>query len=161
MACAKHFVGYGYAEAGRDYNTVDFSEFELQNNILPPFKACVDAGVKSFMNSFNIVNGIPATGNAYLQRNILKKEWGFKGFVVSDWGSITEMIAHGYAKDGKQAAEFAINAGSDMDMESYLYVEHLATLVKEGKVNESTINEATKRILKVKFEMGLFKNPYK
>jgi beta-glucosidase len=161
MACAKHFVGYGYAEAGRDYNTVDFSEFELQNNILPPFKACVDAGVKSFMNSFNIVNGIPATGNAYLQRNILKKEWGFKGFVVSDWGSITEMIAHGYAKDGKQAAEFAINAGSDMDMESYLYVEHLANLVKEGKVNESTINEATKRILKVKFEMGLFKNPYK
>ena len=161
MACAKHFAGYGYAEAGRDYNTVDFSEFELQNNILPPFKACVDAGVKSFMNSFNIVNGIPATGNAYLQRNILKKEWGFKGFVVSDWGSITEMIAHGYAKDGKQAAEFAINAGSDMDMESYLYVEHLANLVKEGKVNESTINEATKRILKVKFEMGLFKNPYK
>lgn len=161
MACAKHFAGYGYAEAGRDYNTVDFSEFELQNNILPPFKACVDAGVKSFMNSFNIVNGIPATGNAYLQRNILKKEWDFKGFVVSDWGSITEMIAHGYAKDGKQAAEFAINAGSDMDMESYLYVEHLATLVKEGKVNESTINEAAKRILKVKFEMGLFKNPYK
>jgi len=161
MACAKHFAGYGYAEAGRDYNTVDFSEFELQNNILPPFKACVDAGVKSFMNSFNIVNGIPATGNAYLQRNILKKEWDFKGFVVSDWGSITEMIAHGYAKDGKQAAEFAINAGSDMDMESYLYVEHLANLVKEGKVNESTINEAAKRILKVKFEMGLFKNPYK
>lgn len=161
MACAKHFVGYGYAEAGRDYNTVDFSEFELQNNILPPFKACVDADVKTFMNSFNIVNGIPATGNAYLQRDILKKDWEFKGFVVSDWGSIAEMIPHGYAKDGKQAAEFAINAGSDMDMESYLYVEHLATLVKEGKVKETTIDDAAKRILRTKFEMGLFENPYK
>lgn len=161
MACAKHFVGYGYAEAGRDYNTVDFSEFELQNNILPPFKACVDADVKTFMNSFNIVNGIPATGNAYLQRDILKKDWGFKGFVVSDWGSIAEMIPHGYAKDGKQAAEFAINAGSDMDMESYLYVEHLVSLVKEGKVKETTIDDAAKRILRTKFEMGLFENPYK
>lgn len=161
MACAKHFVGYGYSEAGRDYNTVDFSEFELQNNILPPFKACVDADVKTFMNSFNIVNGIPATGNAYLQRDILKKDWGFKGFVVSDWGSIAEMISHGYAKDGKQAAEFAINAGSDMDMESYLYVEHLVTLVKEGKVNVATIDDAAKRILRMKFEMGLFENPYK
>lgn len=161
MACAKHFVGYGYSEAGRDYNTVDLSEFELQNNILPPFKACVDADVKTFMNSFNIVNGIPATGNAYLQRDILKKDWGFKGFVVSDWGSIAEMIPHGYAKDGKQAAEFAINAGSDMDMESYLYVEHLVSLVKEGKVKETTIDDAAKRILRTKFEMGLFENPYK
>lgn len=161
MACAKHFAGYGYSEAGRDYNTVDFSEFELQNNILPPFKACVDADVKTFMNSFNIVNGIPATGNAYLQRDILKKDWGFKGFVVSDWGSIAEMIPHGYAKDGKQAAEFAINAGSDMDMESYLYVEHLVTLVKEGKVKVATIDDAAKRILRMKFEMGLFENPYK
>ena len=113
------------------------------------------------MNSFNIVNGIPATGNAYLQRDILKKDWGFKGFVVSDWGSIAEMIPHGYAKDGKQAAEFAINAGSDMDMESYLYVEHLVSLVKEGKVKETTIDDAAKRILRTKFEMGLFENPYK
>jgi beta-glucosidase len=161
MACAKHFAGYGYAEAGRDYNTVDFSEFELQNNILPPFKACIEADVKTFMNSFNIVNGIPATGNAYLQRDLLKKEWNFKGFVVSDWGSIAEMIPHGYAKDGKQAAEYAINAGSDMDMESYLYVEHLASLVKEGKVKEATIDDAAKRILRMKFEMGLFENPYK
>jgi beta-glucosidase len=161
MACAKHFAGYGYAEAGRDYNTVDFSEFELQNNILPPFKACIEADVKTFMNSFNIVNGIPATGNTYLQRDLLKKEWNFKGFVVSDWGSIAEMIPHGYAKDGKQAAEYAINAGSDMDMESYLYVEHLASLVKEGKVKEATIDDAAKRILRMKFEMGLFENPYK
>ena len=152
MACAKHFAGYGYAEAGRDYNTVDFSEFELQNNILPPFKACIEADVKTFMNSFNIVNGIPATGNAYLQRDLLKKEWNFKGFVVSDWGSIAEMIPHGYAKDGKQAAEYAINAGSDMDMESYLYVEHLVTLVKEGKVKVATIDDAAKRILRMKFE---------
>jgi len=161
LACTKHFAAYGFAESGRDYNTVDVGTSTLHNMILPPFKATVDAGVKSFMNSFNVINGIPATGNAYLQRDILKGEWKFDGFVVSDWGSIGEMVPHGYAKDGKQAAEFAANAGSDMDMESYLYVEHLATLVKEGKVKESVINEAAGRILKVKFEMGLFENPYK
>jgi beta-glucosidase len=160
-ACAKHFVGYAFAEAGRDYNTVDVSEATLQNTILPPFKACVDADVKTFMNSFNELNGVPATGNLYLQRKILKGDWNFKGFVVSDWGSINEMIAHGYAKDSKNAAEIAMNAGSDMDMESYAYVEHLITLVKEGKVKESHIDDAVKRILRVKFELGLFDNPYK
>ena len=161
LACAKHFAGYAFAEAGRDYNTVDVSESTLQNTIFPPFKAAVDAGVRTFMNSFNELNGIPATGNSYLQREVLKGDWKFDGFVVSDWGSINEMISHGFAKDSKQAAEIAINAGSDMDMESSAYVEHLVTLVKEGKVKESDVDDAAKRILKVKFELGLFDNPYK
>ena len=161
LACAKHFAGYAFAESGRDYNTVDISETVLQNTIFPPFKAAVDAGVRTFMNSFNELNGIPATGNAYLQREVLKRDWKFDGFVVSDWGSINEMIPHGYAKDSKQAAEIAINAGSDMDMESSAYVEHLVSLVKEGKVKESIIDDAARRILKVKFEVGLFDDPYK
>lgn len=159
-ACAKHFAGYAFAESGRDYNSVDVSDATLQNIIFPPFKACVDAGVKTFMNSFNDLNGIPATGSAFLQRETLKKDWNFNGFVVSDWGSISEMIAHGYAKDGKDAAAIALNAGSDMDMESYAYVTHLATLVNEGKVKVSDIDDAVKRILRVKFELGLFDNPY-
>ncbi|SHI61346.1 beta-glucosidase BglX [Flavobacterium terrae] len=161
IACTKHFAGYGFAESGRDYNTVTVSEEILQNIILPPFKATVEANVKTFMNSFNELNGIPATGNSFLQRDILKGDWKFDGFVVSDWGSINEMIAHGYAKDSKHASEIASNAGSDMDMESYAYVENLAKSVREGKVKESVINEAVKRILRVKFEMGLFENPYK
>ena len=161
LACAKHFAGYGFAEAGRDYNSVIISDEILHNVVLPPFKATVDVGVKTFMNSFNELNGIPATGNKYLQRDILKGDWNFEGLIVSDWGSINEMIPHGYAKDSKQAAEIAINAGSDMDMESYAYVEHLKTLVKEGKVKESIIDDAVRRIIKVKFELGLFDNPYK
>ncbi|WP_445711792.1 beta-glucosidase BglX [Flavobacterium sp.] len=161
LACAKHFAGYGFAESGRDYNTVDVSEATLQNIILPPFKASVDVGVKTFMNSFNELNGVPATGNNYLQREILKKEWQFDGFIVSDWGSINEMIAHGYAKDSKEAAKIAINAGSDMDMESYAYIDHLKILIKEGKVEEKQIDDAVKRILRVKFELGLFDDPYK
>ncbi|MBL7558648.1 beta-glucosidase BglX [Olleya sp. YSTF-M6] len=160
-ACAKHFAAYGFAEAGRDYNTADVGTSTLNNIIFPPFKAAKDAGVRTFMNSFNELNGIPATGDKYLQRDILKKQWEFDGFVVSDWGSITEMIAHGYAKDGKHAAELAVNAGSDMDMESYLYVEELANLVNEGKVDPKLIDDAARRILRVKFELGLFENPYK
>ncbi len=161
IACAKHFAGYGFAESGRDYNTVVVSDDVLHNVILPPFKASVDAGVKTFMNSFNDLNGIPATGNSYLQRDVLKKSWNFKGFVVSDWGSINEMIPHGYAQDSKQAAEIAINAGSDMDMESYAYVDHLKSLVASGAVEVSVIDEAVRRVLRVKFELGLFENPYK
>jgi beta-glucosidase len=160
-ACAKHFAGYGFAEAGRDYNTVDIGTSTLYNVIFPPFIAAKDAGVRTFMNSFNEINGIPATGSSYLQRDILKGEWNFDGFVVSDWGSITEMIAHRQAKDGKHAAEIAANGGSDMDMESYLYVGELANLVKEGKVKEATIDDAVRRILRVKFELGLFDDPYK
>ena len=161
LACAKHFVGYGFAESGRDYNTVFVSDDVLHNNILPPFKASVEAEVKTFMNAFNDFNGIPATGNSFLQREILKKQWNFKGFVVSDWGSINEMIPHGYATDSKNAAEIAIKAGSDMDMESYAYIDHLKTLVQEGKVDIALINDAVKRILRVKFELGLFDDPYK
>ncbi|WP_298321002.1 beta-glucosidase BglX [uncultured Aquimarina sp.] len=160
-ACAKHFAGYGFSEAGKDYNTVDIGTSTLNNIVFPPFIAANKAGVKTFMNSFNVLNGIPATANKMLQRDVLKGDWGFNGFIVSDWGSITEMIAHGYAKDGKSAAEMAANAGSDMDMESYLYVEHLANLVKEGKVEERLIEDSARRILRVKYELGLFDNPYK
>ena len=161
IACVKHFAGYGFAESGRDYNTVDVGTSTLYNIILPPFKAAVESNVKTVMNSFNAVNGIPATGNKILQREILKGLWNFKGFVVSDWGSGFEMVDHGYAKDLKHAAELAANAGSDMDMESYSYVRHLKELVEEGKVNIKVIDEAVKRILRVKFELGLFDNPYK
>lgn len=160
-ACAKHFAAYGFAEAGKDYNTVDVGMSTLHNTILPPFKAASDAGVKTFMNSFNELNGVPATGNAFLQRDILKDDWGFDGFVISDWGSIEEMRDHGFTKDLKHSAEIAANAGSDMDMESYAYVNHLAELVKEGKVKEALIDDAARRILKVKFELGLFDDPYK
>ncbi|TDQ15057.1 beta-glucosidase [Algoriphagus boseongensis] len=160
LATAKHFAGYGFSESGRDYNTVDVGTSTLYNDIFPPFQAAIDADVKTFMNSFNILNGIPATGNSFLQREILKGKWGFEGFVVSDWGSIGEMMVHGFAKDGKHAAELAVNAGSDMDMESVLYVEHLVSLVKEGKVKESDIDDAVRRILKLKFELGLFEDPY-
>jgi len=160
-ACAKHFAGYGFAEAGRDYNAVNIGEYELQNTILPPFKAAAEAGVATFMNSFNEIDGIPATGDKILQRNILKEGWNWDGFMVSDWGSIGEMIAHGYAKDKAHAAEIAANAGSDMDMESYAYEAHLEQLVEEGKVDISLINDAVKRILRVKFKLGLFDDPYK
>ncbi len=160
-ACAKHFAGYGFAEAGRDYNTVNIGEFELQNTILPPFKAVAEAGVATFMNSFNEIDGIPATGHKVLQRDILKEDWNWDGFMVSDWGSIGEMIAHGYAKDKEHASEIAVNAGSDMDMESYAYQEHLEELVKNGKVDLSLIDDAVRRILRVKFKLGLFDDPYK
>ncbi len=160
-ACAKHFAGYGFIEAGREYNSVDLSLNRLQNMVLPPFKAASDAGVKTFMNAFNALNGIPATGSKYLQRDLLKGKWGFRGFVVSDWASIGEMVTHGYAKNGKQAAKLAIIAGSDMDMESHKYVKNLEELVKEGVVPVSLINDAVRRILTVKYELGLFDNPYK
>jgi len=160
-ACAKHFAGYGFSESGREYNTVDVGTSTLNNIIFPPFQASIDAGVRTFMNSFNELNGIPATGNRYLQRDILKNKWKFDGFVVSDWGSIEEMTAHGHAKDNKHAAEIAANAGSDMDMESYAYVNELAALVREGNVNEAYIDDAARRILRVKFELGLFEDPYK
>ena len=160
-ACAKHFAAYGFAESGREYNTADVGTSTLNNIIFPPFQATIDAGVRTFMNSFSELNGIPATGNSYLQRDILKDKWEFDGFVVSDWGSIEEMISHGYAKDNKHAAQIAANAGSDMDMESYLYVNELADLVREGKVKQAYIDDAAKRILRVKFELGLFEDPYK
>jgi beta-glucosidase len=161
MACVKHFAAYGAAIGGRDYNAVDMSDRSLWETYLPPFKAALDAGAATFMNSFNELNGIPATGNSYLQRDILKGKWNFQGFVVSDWGSIGEMIQHGYARDSKQAAELAITAGSDMDMESHAYTKNLAQLVKENKVPVALIDDAVKRILRKKFEMGLFDDPYR
>jgi beta-glucosidase len=161
MACVKHFAAYGAAVGGRDYNSVDMSERMLWETYLPPFKAALDAGAATFMNSFNDLNGIPATGNKYLQRDILKGKWNFQGFVVSDWGSIGEMVNHGYVKDNKEAALAAITAGSDMDMESNAYRYHLAELVKENKVPIALIDDAVKRILRKKFELGLFDDPYK
>ena len=161
MACAKHFAAYGAAIGGRDYNSVDMSLRTLWEIYLPPFKAAKDAGVATFMNSFNDLNGIPATGNSYLQRDILKGKWGFKGFVVSDWGSVGEMINHGYAKDNYEATEEAIKAGSDMDMESRSYINNLAKLVSDKKITVSLIDDAVRRILRKKFELGLFDDPYK
>lgn len=160
-ACAKHFAAYGFSEAGRDYNIVDIGTSTLYNVVLPPFKAAVDAGVRTLMNSFNLLNGIPATGNSFLQRDILKDSWAFDGFVVSDWASGREMIAHGYASDLKQVAEFSSTAGSDMDMESYAYISHLKELVEAGIVPISMVDDAVKRILRVKFQLGLFDDPYK
>lgn len=159
-ACAKHFAAYGFAEAGREYNTVDISNATLHNVVLPPFQAAKDAGVRTFMNSFNILNGIPATGSSYLQRDILKGKWAFDGFIVSDWASVREMVNHGFAKDAAEATKKAVEAGSDMDMEAHYYVTELSKLVKEGKVKESLLDDAVKRILRVKFELGLFDNPY-
>ncbi len=161
IACAKHYAGYGGAEGGRDYNTVDFSERTFRDIYLPPFKAAVDAGVQTLMASFNEIGGIPSSGSKYLLNDILRDQWKFKGFVVSDWNSIGELINHGFAADLKQAGEIAINAGLDMDMESRAYITHLAELVKEGKVSEATINESVRRVLRIKFMLGLFDDPFR
>ncbi|QOD59340.1 beta-glucosidase BglX [Polaribacter haliotis] len=160
-ACAKHFAGYGFAEAGREYSTVNIGENELHNTILPPFKAAAKAGVATFMNAFNDIDGIPATGHKILQRDILKEGWNWNGFIVSDWGSIGELVDHGFAKDKKEAAIIALNAGSDMDMESHSYGAHLASLLEENKVSLANLDDAVRRILRVKFQLGLFDNPFK
>ncbi|MFN4913227.1 MAG: glycoside hydrolase family 3 N-terminal domain-containing protein [Bacteroidota bacterium] len=161
MACAKHFAAYGAAEGGRDYNSVDMSLRKLYEVYLPPFKAAKEAGVSSFMNSFNDLNGVPATGSSFLQRKLLKGDWTFKGIVVSDWGSIGEMVNHGYATDLKDAALIAMRAGSDIDMESRAYSAHLSQLIKEKKVDTTLLNDAVKRVLYKKFELGLFDDPYR
>src|SRR6187551_1390194 len=147
LACVKHFAAYGAAIGGRDYNSVDMSDHTLWEIYLPPFKAAADAGAATFMNSFNDLNGIPASANNYLLRDILKGKWNFQGFVVSDWGSIAEMVNHGYVKDKKEASLASITAGSDMDMESNAYRYHLEQLVKENKVPVALIDDAVKRIL--------------
>lgn len=161
MACAKHFAAYGACIAGKDYNTVDMSLLNLYENYLPPFKSAVDAGVASFMNSFNDLNGIPATGNVFLQRNILKGLWNFNGMTVSDWGSIGEMVNHGYVSNLEEAAKSAIIAGCDMDMESRAYIKHLKGLVESGYVSEDYIDDAVRRVLLKKFQLGLFDDPFK
>jgi beta-glucosidase len=161
MACAKHFAAYGAAIGGRDYNSVDMSLRTLWEVYLPPFKAAEEAGAATFMNSFNDLNGIPATGDGYLQRTILKGKWKFSGFVVSDWGSVGEMINHGFVKDHKDAAQAAITAGCDMDMESRSYITSVAALVREGKLKVELIDDAVRRILTKKFQLGLFDDPYR
>lgn len=158
-ACAKHYVGYGAAEGGRDYNTTLIPERTLRNTYLPPFKACVDAGACTLMSAFNDLNDVPATGNAFALRQVLKKEWKFDGFVVSDWGSVTEMIAHGYCADEKEAAFKSARAGVDMEMVSPSYSTHLEKLVADGTVPLDWIDDAVRRILRIKFRLGLFDRP--
>lgn len=159
-ACIKHFVGYGAAEGGRDYNTTMISERALRNTYFPAFKACVDAGALTLMTSFNDVDGIPSTGNDWLLQDILRKEWGFDGMVVTDWNSSGEMIAHGFAEDLKDATAISINAGVDMDMMSWGYIQYVKQLVEEGRISMETIDNAVRNILRLKFRLGLFENPY-
>ncbi|MDD5149226.1 MAG: beta-glucosidase BglX [Flavobacterium sp.] len=161
LACTKHFAAYGAAEAGRDYNTVDMSERVLRDTYLPAFKATVDAGVKTFMTSFNEISGVPSTGNKFLIRNVLKGEWNFNGMVVTDYTSINEMVAHGFATDDKNAGELAMNAGVDMDMVGGVYMNYLKQSYDEGKVTLAQIDDACKRILDVKYDLGLFEDPYR
>ena len=161
MACAKHFAGYGFAQSGLDYYTADIGTATLHNTVLPPFRAAVEAGVGSFMNGFNLLNGQPVTGSSYLQRDLLKGDWGFDGVVVSDWASIAEMEEHGYSEDLKAAAKQAVTAGSDIDMESYAYINHLQDLVESGAVSESLVDDAVRRILRAKYKLGLFEDPYR
>ncbi len=159
-ACAKHFAGYGAAEGGRDYNTAVISQEQLLNVYLPPFRAAVDAGVATLMASFNEVNGIPSSANVYLLRDVLRDQWGFRGFVVSDWDSVEEMIAHGYAADHEAAALAASTAGVNMEMDSPSYHDHLATLISEGAIAESVVDELAREVLRIKFRLGLFESPY-
>lgn len=159
-ACAKHFCGYGASESGKDYNTTWIPEVQLRDVYLPSFKAAVDAGCATFMCSFNDINGVPSTGSKFLNKKILRDEWQYDGMLVTDWGSMQQMIPHGYCSDMKDAAEKAANAAVDMDMMSYGYIDHLEDLVKEGKVSEKTIDEAVRNILRLKFRLGLFENPY-
>ncbi|WP_026704744.1 glycoside hydrolase family 3 N-terminal domain-containing protein [Flavobacterium soli] len=161
LACTKHFAAYGAAEAGRDYNTVDMSERVLRDIYLPPFKATVDAGVKTFMVSFNEISGVPSTASKFLMRDVLKGEWKFDGMVVSDYTGINEMIAHGFAKDEQDAAQLAMNAGLDMDMVGATYMNTLKKSYDEGKVSIEVINDACKRILELKYDLGLFEDPYR
>lgn len=159
-ACAKHFAAYGASESGKDYNTTWIPELQLRELYLPPFIAAANAGAATFMCSFNDINGIPSSGNPYLNKTILRDEWKYDGVLVSDWGSIEQMIPHGVVSNLKEAAELSANAAVDMDMMSYAYINHLEELIKEGKVSEKNIDEAVRNILRLKFRLGLFDNPY-
>jgi beta-glucosidase len=160
VACAKHWVGYGAAEAGRDYNTTDISEARLRELYFPPFKAAVDAGVGTFMSAFNDLNGVPASANPFTLTEVLRNEWKFDGLVVSDYESVKELINHGLAADEAEAARYALNAGVDMEMVSRLYNKHGPQLLKDGKLSQAKIDEAVRRILRIKFRLGLFDKPY-
>src|SRR5215213_10620785 len=159
-ACAKHYVAYGAAEAGRDYNSVDMSERQLREVYLTPFKAAVDEGVATLMSSFNTINAMPASANQFTLNQVLRREWNFRGFVVSDWGSVGELIPHGIANDLATATRKGFLAGVDMDMESNAYLRHLPNAVKAGQVSQAAVDEAVRRILRVKFALGLFEKPY-
>ena len=161
LACAKHFAGYGAVQAGREYNTVDVSRTELREVHLPPFRAAIDAGLGSIMTAFNVVDRIPATGNGWLLREVLRDEWGFEGFVVTDWDAVGEQLKHGTAADEREAAAEAITAGTDMDMTSNAYGEELATLVRDGVVEERLVDDAVRRVLLLKGALGLLEDPYR
>jgi beta-glucosidase len=161
LACPKHFAGYGAAEGGRDYNTVDMSERTLRDVYLPPFKAALDAGAATFMCSFNEIGGVPSTANRKLLHDILRVEWGFDGFIVSDWNSVGELRPHGFAATDADAARFAITAGTDMDMCSGFYRDNLAMLVRSGAVLQAVIDTAARRVLRAKYMLGLFEDPYR
>jgi len=159
-ACAKHYVGYGAAEGGRDYNSTEISEHTLRQYYLPPFHAAVDAGVATLMSAFNSLNGLPSTANPFTLKQVLRNEWGFQGLVVSDWNSIGELIPHAIANDGATAAHKAFDAGVDMDMVSSLYHDNLAKLVQSGQVTEAELDQAVRNVLRVKVALGLFEHPY-
>lgn len=159
-ACVKHYAAYGAAIGGRDYNSAEMHESQFRNMIMPPFQAAFDADVATVMSSFNDINGIPASGNKWLLKEVLRGEENYQGFVVSDWASITEMIAHGYAADDKHAAELAANAGLDMEMTTDSYEKHLAELIDEGKFSEKELDDFVRNILRIKIKLGLFENPY-
>ncbi len=162
LATVKHFAGYGFAEAGKEYNTAEVSQVTLHNTILQPFRHVLEnANPRSVMNAFNTINGIPATGDVELQRGLLKGDWGFDGVVVSDWGSAIEMVSHGYVEGGREAAQVAMTAGSDVDMESYVYLDHLHDLVESDELDIDLIDDAVRRVLRTKFELGLFQDPYR
>lgn len=161
LACAKHFAAYGASEAGRDYNTVDVSERTLYETYFPPFYAAKKAGVATFMTAFNEVEGVPATANKFLYTEVLRDEWKFKGFVVTDYTALNELIPHGIAANEEEAAEKAVNAGIDMDMNGSVFIQNLSALVKSGKVKEKTIDKAVRPILEMKFLLGLFDDPYR
>lgn len=160
-ACLKHYAGYGRSEGGRDYTATDISLQSLWETYLPPYEACIKEGAKTVMSAFNDINGVPATAHRYLLTDVLKGDWGFDGFVVSDWNAVRQLVSQGYADSRKQAAEKAIKAGLDMDMRDDCFRQYLSELVDEGKVGQKEINEAVRRILRVKFELGLFENPYR
>ena len=159
-ACPKHFVGYGAAEGGKDYNSTYIPERLLRNVYLPPFEAAAKVGAATYMTSFNDNDGVPSTGNRFILKDILRDEWKFDGLVVTDWASAKEMISHGFAADDRDAAMKAVNAGVDMEMVTQLYIRQLPALVKEGKVKMETIDEAVRNILRIKFRLGLFEHPY-
>ncbi|WP_272960432.1 beta-glucosidase BglX [Barnesiella viscericola] len=161
MACVKHFAAYGAPAAGKDYNSVDMSMGHFANFYMPPYQAALEAGAATFMSAFNDFNNQPSTGNSFLLRHLLKGEWGFKGFVVSDWGSVQEMISHRYARDEREAALKGITAGLDMEMVSECYRHNLAQLVADGTIDEELIDDAVRRILVKKYELGLFEDPFR